>query len=60
MQPGWFVPIKSTCEPGEKAVFLVSSGYKNVNIFYEAKHKGEIFEKDWLKLSNGNKGRDTS
>ena len=46
--PDWFVPVKIRCEPGEKAVFLVGSGYDDVKILYEIERKGEIVKKQWL------------
>jgi hypothetical protein len=52
-RPDWFVPIKAKCEVGEKAVFLIGSGYDNVKILFEVERKGEIVGKQWLSLSNG-------
>ena len=54
-QTDWFVPVKTTCEPGEKAVFLVGSGYSNVKALYEIDHKDEIVKKEWLSINNEQK-----
>ena len=48
----WFTAVKSTCEPGEKAVFMIGSGYENTRILYEVEHQGAVVEKKWLRLSN--------
>jgi Bacterial Alpha-2-macroglobulin MG10 domain/Alpha-2-macroglobulin family/MG2 domain/Alpha-2-macroglobulin bait region domain len=51
----WFVPLKEKCEPGEKATFLIGSGYENVAVLYEIEHKGEIVSREWIKLSKDQK-----
>jgi hypothetical protein len=38
----WFVPIKSSGEPGEKASFLIGSGYDKVSVLYEIERNGII------------------
>ena len=53
MRTDWFAPLNTKCEPGEKAVFLVGSGYDNAKVLYEVEHKGKIIQKEWLKVSNG-------
>ena len=51
-QADWFVPVKAECEPGEKAVFLVGSGYSDVKMLYEIEHKNEIIKSEWLSVNN--------
>lgn len=55
VQTDWFVPVKDECEPGEKAVFLVGSGYSDTKVLYEIEHKNEIVKKEWLSLNNEQK-----
>jgi hypothetical protein len=50
-----FIPIKTTGEPGEKALFLIGSGEKDVRILFEVEHKNRIAFKEWLTLSNSQK-----
>ncbi|MBN1308304.1 MAG: hypothetical protein JXA18_10335 [Chitinispirillaceae bacterium] len=52
-QADWFAAVNDKGEPGQKARFLVGSGYKNVVILYEIEHKREIVKKERLKLGNG-------
>jgi Large extracellular alpha-helical protein len=54
-QTDWFVPVKTTCEPGDKAVFLVGSAYSNVKMLYELDYKNEIVKKEWLSINNEQK-----
>ena len=51
----WYVPIKDECEPGEKASFLIGSGYDNVRVLYEIEHKNTIVAREWITLSNEQK-----
>jgi len=51
----WFSNIKSECEPGEKASFLIGTKEKDVTMLYEIESKGKIISKQWLKLSNEQK-----
>lgn len=51
----WFVPVKTECKPGEKAIFIVGSGYPSVKMLYEIEHKNEIIKKDWITLHNEQK-----
>jgi uncharacterized protein YfaS (alpha-2-macroglobulin family) len=51
----WFSNIKSDCEPGEKASFVIGTKEKDVTMLYEIESKGEIISKQWLKLSNEQK-----
>jgi hypothetical protein len=44
-------PVKTTCEPGEKAAFLVKSMAKDVKVLYQIEHNSRIVKKEWLTLS---------
>ncbi len=48
----WFVPLKSSCEPGEKAAFLIGSAYQNVKILYEIGGKNRTLSREWIELNN--------
>lgn len=49
----WSVtPIKSVCEPGENAEFLISTGDKNLKVLYELEHKGQIYSRKFITLFN--------
>ncbi len=50
-----FQAIKSYCQPGDKAVFLVGSSVKNVTVLYEIEKADKIVETKWLNLSNEQK-----
>lgn len=47
----WIVPVKTYCEPGEKAQFLVGSGAKNVNLLYEIEFDKKIIYKEYITLN---------
>ncbi|MDD2228532.1 MAG: alpha-2-macroglobulin family protein [Candidatus Cloacimonetes bacterium] len=49
----WFVPVKTTCEPGENAVILIGSGYSGVSVLYEVEKDHAIVESKRISL-NGN------
>ncbi|MGQ0828213.1 MAG: alpha-2-macroglobulin family protein [Bacteroidota bacterium] len=51
----WFVKLKDSGEPGEKAKFLLGSAEKNVKVIYEIEHKGEIIKKELITLNNEQK-----
>jgi hypothetical protein len=51
----WYVPLKETCEPGDKASFLIGSGYDNVKVLFELEHKEGIVSREWIRLSNEQK-----
>lgn len=55
LKPEWFVKLKDSGEPGEKAKFLIGSAEKNVKVLYEIEHKGEIVKKDFILLNNEQK-----
>ncbi len=46
----WFVPLKSSGEPGEEASFLLGTSAKGVKMLYEIQHKGKIIKSEWLKF----------
>ncbi|RLD83118.1 MAG: hypothetical protein DRJ10_04115, partial [Bacteroidetes bacterium] len=50
-----FSTVKTYCEPGEDAQFLIGSSYKNVTVLYEIEHKGEIVSSEYLKISKEQK-----
>ena len=51
----WYVPLKTTCEPGEKATFLIGSASTDVRVLYEIEHKGVILKKEFITLSANQK-----
>jgi len=48
----WMHMIKSKCEPGEKAVFLIGTREKNVNILMETVRDHEIISTGWFRLND--------
>ncbi len=42
--------LKTTCEPGEEAEFLISTGAENLNVLYEVEHRGKIIERKMITL----------
>jgi hypothetical protein len=51
----WFHPVKTKCEPGENASFIIGTNDKNVEVLYEVVRKDKILHKEWLKLSGEQK-----
>ncbi|MBN1131298.1 MAG: hypothetical protein JXA71_20085, partial [Chitinispirillaceae bacterium] len=51
----WFTVVNGSGEPGEKAVFLIGSGEKEVQVLFEVEHKNAIVQKKWLTLSKSQK-----
>jgi len=51
----WYTPVKTNCEPGEKAQFLIGSADKNVKVLFEIEHKEKIIHKEWISLSGTQK-----
>lgn len=47
-----FDNIKSTVEPGDKAVFLLGSSAIDSRVLYEIEFKGEIIHSEWITLSD--------
>jgi uncharacterized protein YfaS (alpha-2-macroglobulin family) len=50
-----FVPLKTKCEVGETAQFLVGSSYKDVAVRYEVRQGSNVLETKELVLSNEQK-----
>ena len=50
-----FTTINNTCEPGEKAQFLIGSSESGTKVLYEIEHKGTIVKSEWLTLNNEQK-----
>jgi hypothetical protein len=48
----WFVPLKTTCEPGEKALFLIGSKEENVPVVFELRVRDSLVSRRWLKLDD--------
>lgn len=46
------VPIKTSAEPGQEAILLVSSASKNMQVRMEIEHRGQIVSKQIIKLNN--------
>lgn len=51
----WFTPVKTECEPGETAQFLIGSADKEMKVLYEVEHKDKITHKEWIDLGNSQK-----
>lgn len=49
------IPFKSVYEPGEEAVFVVGSAFKNVKMLYQIEHKAKIVSTEFIKLNNNQK-----
>jgi hypothetical protein len=47
----WFVPLKTECEPGETAQFLIGSK-ENISVIYEIRVHDSLLSRQWLKLNN--------
>ena len=52
----WFAPLKTSCDPGEKARFLVGSTEDNVSMMFEVTHHDSLVSRAWLKM--GDQARD--
>ncbi len=48
----WFQPVKTKCEPGEKASFVIGTKDKNVTLIYEVVQKDNILHKEKINLNN--------
>ncbi|MCF8367598.1 MAG: hypothetical protein K9G76_01055 [Bacteroidales bacterium] len=51
----WFHVIKNTCEPGEKASFIIGSKEKNVHVLYEIVQKENVLSTHWINLNDEQK-----
>lgn len=50
----FFVPIKSLCEPGDKAAFMAGSGFGGkFNALFEIEANRKIENSSWIKTSDG-------
>jgi len=50
-----FSAVKTYCEPGEEAQFLIGSSNKNVTVLYQVEHKGKIVSSNYLAINNEQK-----
>lgn len=51
----WFKPLKSTCEPGEVASFLIASADENMRVLYEVSREYEVLKSAWITLNQEQK-----
>ncbi|MFH1159470.1 MAG: alpha-2-macroglobulin family protein [bacterium] len=51
----WFIPLKTSGEPGETASFLIGTSEKEVQVIWEIRVKDQLASRKWLKLSNQQK-----
>ncbi|MFH1936835.1 MAG: MG2 domain-containing protein, partial [Bacteroidota bacterium] len=51
----WFVPLKSSGEPGEMASFLIGTSEKMVRVIKEIRVKDQLCSREWLTLKNQQK-----
>jgi hypothetical protein len=47
----WYVPLKTSGEPGETARFIIGSAEDNVNVIYELRQNDSLLSREWIKLS---------
>lgn len=50
--PDWFVPLKVSCEPGEKAAILIGSCEKDVRVLMQVVLPDSLIREEWLIISN--------
>ncbi|MCK9204245.1 MAG: MG2 domain-containing protein, partial [Bacteroidales bacterium] len=48
----WFVPLKTSGEPGETARFIMGSKEENINLIYEIRRHDSLISREWLLLNN--------
>lgn len=48
----WFVPLKTSGEPGEKVSFLVGTSHSRIHALLEIQHRGKVVRREWLTLKN--------
>jgi len=46
------IPVKTYTEPGQEAIFLISSAAKNIQVRMEIEHRGQIVNKQIFQLNN--------
>ena len=51
----WFVPLKSSGEPGETAFFLIGTSEKEIRVIREIRVKDQLYSREWLILKNQQK-----
>ena len=51
----WFVPLKSSGEPGEIASFLIGTSEKEIRVIREIRVKGQLYSREWFTLKNQQK-----
>ena len=51
----WFKAMKTTCEPNEKAQFLIGSSLKDLQVLYEVLHKNKVVAREIISVSNNQK-----
>lgn len=42
--------LKTSCEPGEEATFLISSAAEKLKVLYEIEHRGKIIHREFITL----------
>lgn len=47
-----YIPVKTTAEPGEEAMFLISSAAKQLLVRMEIEHRGKMVSKQIIQLNN--------
>ncbi len=50
-----FQAINTTCQPGDKTVFLIGTSVKNLTVLYEIERENKIVEHKWLTLNSEQK-----
>lgn len=48
----WFVPLKTSGEPGEKARFLIGSKEDDVNMIYEIRLRDSLVSREMIRISD--------
>ncbi|MFN5912273.1 MAG: alpha-2-macroglobulin family protein [Bacteroidota bacterium] len=48
-------PLKTNCEPGENAEFLLSAGAENLTTLFEIEHKNKVVHREFITLNKGQK-----
>lgn len=51
----WFIPVKSSGEPGETASFLIGTSEKEVHVIREIRVKDQLYSREWFTLKNQQK-----
>jgi uncharacterized protein YfaS (alpha-2-macroglobulin family) len=53
-QLDWFVPLNTSGEPGENAVFLIGSSTA-IRVLFEVEHQNQVVSSKWIQLNNEQK-----